>query len=165
MDIERFKKLSDSKIEAGRTTRDVRNELKQYKEAKQDAYEVETEIYKPIIDVQKSVKESNDEKQDELIKQLQKNQKAITSGLEDIILYNQLPGIPVQETKLPIDYKPAMMDELQPKYNSDLDKGFNTADIQTLMKYELFAPSDVLKGVQNKNINFNDYNTNIGGNS
>ena len=39
MDIKQFKKLSNSKIEAGRKTRAVRNEFKQYKEAKQDAYE------------------------------------------------------------------------------------------------------------------------------
>ena len=162
MDIKQFKKLSDSKIEAGRKTRAVRKELKEYKEAKQDEYEGISEIYKPIIDVEKNVKQSIDKKQDELIEQLQKNQKAITSGLEDIVLYNQLPEIPVQDTKLPIDYKPAMMDELQPKYKSDLDKGFNPADIQTLMKYELFAPSDVLKGVQNEKLDFDDYNANIG---
>ena len=72
MDIKQFKKLSDSKIEAGKKTRAVRKELKKYKEAKQDAYEGVTESLKPIIDVEKSVKESIDKKQDELIKQLQK---------------------------------------------------------------------------------------------
>ena len=77
--------------------------LKEYKQAKQDVYEGVSEIYKPIIDVEKSVKQSIDKKQDELIEQLQKNQKAITSSLEDIVLYNQLPEIPVQETKLPIN--------------------------------------------------------------
>ena len=91
MDISQFQKLSNSKIEAGREIRAVRNELKEYKEAKQDAYEGLSETYKPIIDVQKSVQKSIDEKQDELIEQLQKNQRAITSGLEDIILYQQLP--------------------------------------------------------------------------
>ena len=34
---------------------------------------------------------SIDEKQDKLIKQLQANQKAITSGLEDLVFFNQLP--------------------------------------------------------------------------
>ena len=160
MDIEQLKKLSTSKIEAGRKTRVVRKELKKYKEAKQDAYEGITESLKPIIDVEKSVKQSIDKKQDELIEQLQKNQKAITSGLEDIVIYNQLSE--KQDTKLPIDYKPAMMDELQPKYKSDLDKGFNPADIQTLMKYNLFTPSDVLKGVRSKTLDFDDYDANIG---
>ena len=55
-----------------------------------------------------------------------------------------------------------MMDESPPKYKSDLDRGFNPADIQTLRKYELFAPSDVLKGVQNEKLDFDDYNANIG---
>ena len=93
MDIEQFKKLSTSKIEAGRKTRAVRKELKEYKEAKQDAYEGVSESFKPIIQAQESVKQIIDKKQDELIEQLQKNQKAITSGLEDVIPYNQLPEI------------------------------------------------------------------------
>ena len=157
MDIEQFKKLSTSKIEAGRKTRAIRNTLKKYDEEKQDAYEGVSETYKPLTDIQKSVKESIDEKQDKLITQLQENQKAITSGLEDIVLYNQLPEIQVQDTKLPIDYKPAMMDKSPPKYKSDLDKGFNTADIQTFTKYNLFAPSDVLRGVRSEEINFENY--------
>ena len=102
MDISQFQKLSNSKIEAGREIRAVRNELKEYKEAKQDAYEGLSETYKPLIDVQKSFQKSVDKKQDELIEQLQENQKAITSGLEDIILYQQLPETSRQDTKFPI---------------------------------------------------------------
>ena len=162
MDIKQFKKLSDSKIEAGRKTRAVRNELKQYKEAKQDAYEGVSESLQPLIDVEKSVKESIDKKQDKLIEQLQKNQKAITSGLEDMVIFQQLPETTGQETKLPIDYKPAMMSESQPTYKSDLDKGFNTDEITTLIKHNLITPSDLLKGVQNKNIDFNVYDKDLG---
>ena len=91
--------------------------MKKYKETKQDAYEGITESLKAIIDVEKSVNESIDKKQDEVIEQLQKNQKAITSGLEDIVIYNQLPKTSVKGTKLPIDYKPAMMDESPPNIN------------------------------------------------
>ena len=162
MDIKQFKKLSDSKIEAGRKTRAVRNDLKQYKEAKQDAYEGVSESLQPLLDVEKSVKESIDKKQDELIEQLQKNQLAITSGLDDLILYQQLPETLAQDTKLPIDYKPAMMSESPPIYKSDLDKGFNTDEIITLTKYKLSPPSDVLKGVQNKDVDFDVYNRNVG---
>ena len=128
----------------------MRNELKQYKEAKQDAYEGVSESLQPLLDVEKSVKESIDKKQDELIEQLQKNQKAITSGLDDLILYQQLPETSTQDTKLPIDYKP------------DLDKGFNTDEIITLTKYKLYPPSDVLKGVQNEELDFDVYNRNVG---
>ena len=82
MDIKQFQKISNSKIEAGRKIRAVRNDLKEYNEAKQDAYEGVSETFKPIIDVQKSVKESIDEKQDELIDQLQRNQQALTQAME-----------------------------------------------------------------------------------
>ena len=161
MDIKQFKKLSASKIEAGRKTIAVRNELKQYKEAKQDAYEGVSESLQPLLDVQKNVKESIDKKQDELIEQLQKNQKAITSGLDDLILYQKLPETSAQDTKLPIDYKPAMMPESPPKsppkYKSDLDKGFDPAEIVTLTKYELYPPSDLLYDVKNEELDFDVY--------
>ena len=131
MDISQFQKLSNSKIEAGRTIRAVRNDLKEYKEAKQDAYEGLSETYKPIIDVQQSI----DKKQNELIEQLQKNQRAITSGLEDVILYQQLPETLTTSrqdpTKLPSDYKPIMMSESPPIYKSDLDNAFNHDEIET----------------------------------
>ena len=75
------------------------------------------------------------EKQDKVIEQLQKNQRAITSGFEDLVMLQQLPGQAQAEqtSKLPVDYKPAMM-------KSNLDDGFTTDEIQTLIKYELFAP-------------------------
>jgi len=91
----------------------VREVVKTYVTQKQDMYDDTAEILKPSIDTQKSIKESIDEKQDEVIKQLQTNQKAITSGLEDIAMMNALPALqaPIETTKLPIDYKPIMMDE------------------------------------------------------
>ena len=161
MDIKQFKKLSNSKIEAGRKTRAVRNELKQYKVVKQDAYEGVSERLQPLLDVEKSI----DKKQDELIQQLQKNQKAITSGLDDLILYQKLPETSAdptgsaQDTKLPIDYKPEMMDDT---YKSDLDKGFNSDEKKTLTYYDFNSPSDLLKRVQNGNVDFDKYNRDVG---
>ena len=164
MDISRFQKLSNSKIEAGRTIRGVRNDLKEYNEAKQDAYEGVSETFKPIIDVQKSVQKSIDEKQDELIEQLQKNQRAITSGLEDVILYQQLPETSrqdqIQDTKLPIDYKPEMMSESP--YKSNLDKGFNSDEVKTFMYYDLPPPSDLLKLVKKGDVDFDEFNRTLG---
>ena len=158
MDISQFQKLSNSKIEAGRKIRAVRNELKQYKEAKQDAYEGVSETFKPIIDVQKSIQKRNDEKQDELIEQLQKNQRAITSGLEDVILYQQLPETSRQDSELSIDYKPVMTDT----YKSNLDKGFNFDEVQTFMYYDLPPPSDLLKFVKKGDVDFDKFNRKLG---
>ena len=154
MDISQFQKLSNSKIEAGREIRALRNELKEYKEAKQDAYEGLSETYKPIIDVQKRIKESIDEKQDELIEQLQKNQKAITSGLEDILLPQQLP----------IDYEPES-DEAEDKpdiYKSDLDKGFDGDEILILTNYKKPSPSDLLKSIEKGDVDFNEFDRTLG---
>ena len=163
MDISRFQKLSNSKIEAGREIRAVRNDLKEYKEAKQDVQEGLSETFKPIIDVQKSVQKSIDEKQDEVIEQLQKNQRAITSGLEDLILHQQLPETSRQDpTKLPIDYKPEMMSESPSRYKSDLDKGFNHDEIETLMYYNIPAPSDLLKVVKKGDVDFDEFNRTLG---
>ena len=161
MDISRFQKISNSKIEAGREIRAVRNDLKEYKEAKQDAYEGVSETFKPIIDVQKSVQKSIDEKQDKVIEQLQKNQKAITSGLEDVILFQQLPETSRQDP-LPIDYKPEMMPESPPRYKSDLDKGFNHDEIDTLMYYNIPSPSDLLKVVKKGDVDFDEFNRTLG---
>ena len=66
-----------------------------------------------------------------MIEQLQKNQKAITSGLEDLAMLQQLPETSTQTSKLPTDYKPAMMES--PKLQSNLDGGFTPDEMQTLM--------------------------------
>ena len=122
MEIERMKRLLKSGIEAGNKTRAVREVIKTHENRKQDIYDDTAEILKPSIDVQKSVKESIDQKQDELIEQLQKKQKAIASGLEDIAMMNALPAAlpaPIETTKLPIDYKPKMIDELEQEEEED----------------------------------------------
>ena len=141
MDIERIKKLSNAKIQAGNTTKQVRTALKEYEHSKQNIQEDLSETFKPIIDVQKETKKTIDENQDKMIDQLQKNQKAITSGMENFAMLQQLPEAAEAETsKLPIDYKPAMM-EL--KSFVDLDAGFTPNDASILMKYQL-PPHSIL---------------------
>ena len=73
------------------------------------------------------MKQKIDEKQDKMLEQLKKNQLAITSGLEDLTILQQLPDVPQpQTTKLPIDYKPAMM---EPKFKSDINTGFSVDEV------------------------------------
>ena len=170
MDIERMKKLLKSKIEAGNKIKAVREVIKTYKTQKQDMYDDTTEILKPSIDAQKSVKESIDEKQDKVIKELQKNQQVLKSGLEDIAMMNALPALqgPIETTKLPIDYKPKMMDDIDgtPKdkseYKSDLDKGFTSNEIQKLTYYQLPPPSQILKSHIAGSINIDEFDKEIG---
>ena len=170
MDIERMKKLLKSKIEAGNKIKAVREVIKTYKTQKQDMYDDTTEILKPSIDAQKSVKESIDEKQDKDIKELQKNQQVLKSGLEDIAMMNALPALqgPIETTKLPIDYKPTMMDDIDgtPKdkseYKSDLDKGFTSNEIQKLTYYQLPPPSQILKSHIAGSIDIDEFDKEIG---
>ena len=95
MDIERIKLITKQKTKAGNAITSVRDVIKISEHKRQDQYEGVSETYKPLLDKQDSVKKTIDEKQDQLIDQLQKNQRAITSGLEDLILYEKAPEIKI----------------------------------------------------------------------
>ena len=91
---------------------------------------------------------------------MQKNQKAITSGLEDFAMLQQLPETSAQTSKLPVGDKPTMM-EKSPIFQSNLDSGFSSDEMQTLMAYNLYAPSDVLIAVKDKKLDWDDYSQRI----
>ena len=153
-------KISEAKIKAGKQVSNVRNTLKELKHGRQDIQEELSEVYKPIVKAQEDVKQKIDEKQDKMLEQLQKNQKALTSGLKDLTMLQQLPDVPqLQTTKLPIDYKPAM---IEPEFKSDMDTGFDKDEIQKLMKYGLSPPSDVLKASINGFLDIDEYDNNLG---
>ena len=154
-----MKKISEAKIKAGKQVSNVRNTLKELKHGRQDIQEELSEMYKPIVKAQEDVKQKIDEKQDKMLEQLQKNQKALTSGLEDLLILQQLPDEQPQTTKLAIDYKPAMM---EPKIKSDIDTGFDKDEIQKLMKYGLYTPSDVLKASIDGSLDIDEYDNNLG---
>ena len=156
-----MKKISEAKIKAGKQVSNVRNTLKELKHGRQDIQEELSEVYKPIVKAQEDVKQKIDEKQDKMLEQLKRNQLAITSGLEDLTILQQLPDEQPQTTKLPIDYKPAMM-EKTPKLQSNMDDGFTTDEIQTLMKYNLYPPSDVLLAVKGKKLDWSNYDKKLG---
>ena len=56
MDIERIKKLTESKVKAGNITKRVRSILKDYGHTKQDIQEDLTETFKPVVEAQKETK-------------------------------------------------------------------------------------------------------------
>ena len=160
MDIEKIRKLSKSTSEAGKLVKAVTAFKNELKDKEQMNNMVMSDHFKtlrePIIEQQKKT----DEKQDKVIEQLQKNQKAITSGLEDLAMLQQLPESSTQTSKLPVDYKPAMM-EKSPKLQSNLYGGFSSDEMQTLMAYNLYAPSDVFKAVKDQKLDWVDYSKQI----
>ena len=98
MDLQRLKQISEAKIKAGILTKEVRDTLKEYNHNKQDLQQGLSETFKPIIKAQDETKQAIDDKQDKLIEQLQKNQKAITSGLENIEMLAIQPEQPCTTT-------------------------------------------------------------------
>ena len=96
-----------------------------------------------------------------MLEQLQKNQKSLTSGLEDLLMVQQLPDVQPKTTKMPIDYEPEM---LKPQFKSDIDAGFNIDEIQKLTKYELYPPSQVLQASINGTLDIDEYDENLGKN-
>ena len=82
MDVEETKKIIKSKIEAESLTKQVRNEIKSYIHEKQNLREGFKETFKPLIKSQDKVKESIDNQQNAMIKQLQENQLVLTQGLD-----------------------------------------------------------------------------------
>ena len=112
MDIGRFKKTFDAKIKAGKMINQIQDEIQQYKHSKQDIQFGLTESFKPIIKAQEETKKTIDEKQDQLIEQLHKNQKALTSNLKDIAMLQYTYEKPEKkkQQKLPVDYQATMME-------------------------------------------------------
>ena len=153
MEIQRIKKISEAKINAGNVVNKVRNTLKEYEHRRQDVQEDLSEVYKPIVESQEGVK-------DKMIEQLQKNQKELKSGLEDLIILQQLPDVqPQQTTTLPIDYEPEMM---KPGLKSNIDEGFDLDEIEKLTKYGFYPPSKVLQASIDEELDIDEYDENIG---
>jgi len=138
MDIERMKKLLKSGIEAGNKVKAVREVVKTYNTQKQDMYDATSEILEPSIDAQKSVKKSIDEKQDEVIKQLQENQKALTEGIGNIVEANQRAITFEEELPKAIEGPDEPKRELS---ILDVDNNFNKDDRIILNNYNLMKPS------------------------
>ena len=142
MDIEKIRKLSKKASDAGELVKAVtafKNELKD----KEQMYDVTmSEHFKtlrePLIEQQKKT----DEKQDKVIEQLQKNQLALTSGIQDIMTLNrELPQLEPEDfggpRELPAPDEKVLM--------ANMDKKFNEEEKATLNKNKLMAPSELLK--------------------
>ena len=140
MDIEKLKILSKKASEAGKLVKAVtafKNELKDRENMHDVAMSEHFKtLREPLIEQQKKT----DEKQDKVIEQLQKNQLALTSGLEDIMTLNsELPQPEPEDDprELPASDEQVLM--------ANMDKKFNEEEKATLNKNKLMAPSELLK--------------------
>ena len=138
MDIEKLRKLSKNASEAGELVKAVtafKNELKD-KEQMYDATMSEhfKTLREPLIEQQKKT----DAKQDRVIEQLQKNQLALTSGIQDIMTLNrELPQLEPEDAPKELPAPEKVM--------ANIDKKFNEEEKEILKKNQLMAPSELLK--------------------
>ena len=138
MDIAKIKKMTEQDYEAGvlmKAVTAVKNEVKD-KERVRDV--VMSDHFKtlrePLIEEQKKQM-----KNDKLIEQLQKNQRAITSGFEDLVMLQQAEqaGQAQQTSKLPVGYKPTML--------ASVENRFDAEDRENVDNLGLEQPSGTLK--------------------
>ena len=141
MDVEKIRKLSQKASEAGELVKAVtafKNELKD-KEQMHDITMSEhfKTLREPLIEQQKKT----DEKQDRVIEQLQKNQLALTSGIQDIMTLNrELPQVE------PEDFGgPKELPALEEKALANLDNKFTKEEKEIIKKNNFMDPSELLK--------------------
>ena len=142
MDIEKIRKLSKKASEAGELVKAVtafKNELKD-KEQMYDTTMSEhfKTLREPLIEQQKKT----DEKQDKVIEQLEKNQLALTSGLEDIMTLNrEVPQLEPEDFGGPRKL-PASDEKV---YMASIANKFNEKDLEIFKKNKLMPPTELLK--------------------
>ena len=140
MDIEKIKRLSKNASEAGKLVKAVtafKNELKDKEQMRDitmsDHFKT---LREPLLEQQKKT----DEKQDQVIEQLKKNQLALTSGIQDIMTLNQeLPQITPEELEGPKEL-PAPEVTI-----ANINQKFGEKDFEIIRENNLQAPADLLK--------------------
>ena len=139
MDIEKIRSLSKNASEEGKLVKAVtafKNELKD----KEQMHDVVMGDYfktlrEPLIEQQKKT----DEKQDKVIEQLQKNQLALTSGIQDIMTLNaELPQITAEEPVAP---------ENREDFIANIENRFESEDRQIIDKLGLIPPIKQLMNI------------------
>ena len=120
MDIERFKKLSLPKIEAGKLTEVVRDVIKEVRTNKQNVNEKTSEDLKPLT-----------EKFDKEIEEISKLREDVN---KQVIPY----GEQVQRLALP-----GPSGEVAPKMIADMNKGFTQEELAFIQNQQLPLPADI----------------------
>ena len=120
MDIERFKRLSIPKIEAGKMTEVVRDVIKEVRTKKQNVYEESPEYFKPLT-----------EKFDKEIEEISKFRE---DGNKQVVPYAKQ----VQRLALP-----GPSGEVAPKMVADMNKGFTQEELAFIQNQQLPLPADI----------------------
>ena len=120
MDIERFKRLSIPKIEAGKMIEVVRDVIKEVKTRDQDTYEKVAKDLKPLT-----------EKFDKEIEEISKLREDVN---KQVVSYAEQ----VQRLALP-----GPSGEVAPKMVADMNKGFTQEELAFIQNQQLPLPADI----------------------
>ena len=120
MDIERFKRLSIPKIEAGKMTEVVRDVIKEVKARDQDVYEKVAKDLRPLT-----------EKFDKEIEEISKLREDVN---KQVVPYAEQ----VQRLALP-----GPSGEVAPKMIADMNKGFTQEELAFIQTQQLPLPADI----------------------
>ena len=120
MDIERFKRLSIPKIEAGKMTEVVRDVIKEVRTNKQNVYEKTSEDLKPLT-----------EKFDKEIEEISKLREDVN---KQVVPYAE------QVQRLALS---GPSGEVAPKMIADMNKGFTQEELAFIQNQELPLPADI----------------------
>ena len=120
MDIERFKRLSIPKIEAGKMTKVVRDVIKEVRTNKQNGYEKTSEDLKPLT-----------EKFDKEIEEISKLREDVN---KQVVPYAEQ----VQRLALP-----GPSGEVAPNMIADMNKGFTQEELAFIQNQQLPLPADI----------------------
>ena len=120
MDIERFKRLSIPKIEAGKMTEVVRDVIKEVETRDQDLYEKVAKDLKPLT-----------EKFDKEIEEISKLREDVN---KQVVPYAEQ----VQRLSLP-----GPSGEVAPKMVADMNKGFTQEELAFVQSQQLPLPADI----------------------
>ena len=142
MDVAKLKKLADQAYEAGKLMKEV-TAYKKFLKDKEHMHDIVMSdqfktLREPLIEQQKKT----DAKQDKIIDQLQKNQAALTSGIQDIMTLNkELPQLEPEDfggpRELPAPDEKVLM--------ANIDKKFNEEEMALVQTKKLMVPSELLK--------------------
>ena len=142
MDIAKLRKLADQAYEAGKLVKEV-TAYKSYLKDKENMHDITMSdqfktLREPLIEQQKKT----DAKQDKVIEQLQKNQLALTSGIQDIMTLNrELPQLEPEDFGGPKEL-PAPDEKV---LIADINKKFNEEDFEYFQKNLIYPPTELLK--------------------
>ena len=166
MDVEKYKQRVEERLKANRLMRGVAEELQKFDDQRQDLRIERAEIFQPITTHVEEVKKTIDDRQDKLMEQLTENQNALATA---IVNFAPTPVSQTQAQALP---SPAFtpprftqtLGEPSPLkfYQADIDKKFSPEEIQRLMDYQLRAPSQVMKAVMDKVLDWKEYDKSLG---